>query len=172
MKVWPSECQAGTSFSCPWPPQAGSHSHDPVTGADRSPPNAASPILPHVVPRLPTPSHTSAVAVVIFVPPEAPTTIFTFFVLSTKMEGHIEDIGCLPVGDTDAEAQFSACSSQTSSSCSMSKPRVPVSTSLTQLMCPVQFLGIPPSPALMSLTLLPLSSAGPRSVSHGTDLAV
>lgn len=38
----------------------------------------------------------SAVAVVIFVPPEAPTTILTFFVLSTKMEGHIEDIGCLP----------------------------------------------------------------------------
>lgn len=71
------------------------------------PPNAASPILPRVVPHLPTPSRTSAVAVVIFVPPEAPTTIFTFFILSTKMEGHIEDIGCLPVGDTDATQRLS-----------------------------------------------------------------
>lgn len=71
------------------------------------PPNAASPILPRVVPHLPTPSRTSAVAVVIFVPPEAPTTILTFFILSTKMEGHIEDIGCLPVGDTDATQRLS-----------------------------------------------------------------
>lgn len=115
------------------------------------PSNAASPMLPCVVPHLPTPSRTSAVAVVIFVPPEAPTTIFTLFISSTKMEGHIEDIGCLPVGDT--EAQLSTCSSQTSNSRSMSKPRAPVSTSLTQLMCPVQFLGISPSPALMSLAL-------------------
>lgn len=71
------------------------------------PPNAASPILPRVAPHLPTPSRTSAVAVVILVPPEAPTTIFTFFILSTKMEGHIEDIGCLPVGRTGTTQRLS-----------------------------------------------------------------
>lgn len=71
------------------------------------PPNAATPILPHVFPHLPIPSRTSAVAVVIFVPPEAPTTILTCFILSTKMEGHIEDIGCLPVGDTEATQRLS-----------------------------------------------------------------
>lgn len=66
----------------------------------------------------PISSPTSAVAVVIFVPPEAPTTILTLFVLSTKMEGHIEDIGCLPVEVRDArEAQLSTCSLQTASSC-------------------------------------------------------
>lgn len=79
--------------------------------------------LSHPVLPQPRPSHTSAVAVVIFVPPEAPTTILTFFALSTKMEGHIEDMGCLPVGDTDTtEAQLLTCSSQTALSCFMSKP--------------------------------------------------
>lgn len=39
---------------------------------------------------------TRAVAVVIFVPPEAPTTILTLLCLSKIMVGHIEDRGLLP----------------------------------------------------------------------------
>ena len=33
---------------------------------------------------------------VIFVPPEAPTTIFTLFSLSNMIVGHIEESGLLP----------------------------------------------------------------------------
>lgn len=39
---------------------------------------------------------TNAVAVVIFVPPDAPTTIFTWFSLSNMIVGHMEDSGLLP----------------------------------------------------------------------------
>lgn len=39
---------------------------------------------------------TRAVAVVIFVPPEAPTTILTLLYLSKMIVGHIEDKGLLP----------------------------------------------------------------------------
>ena len=158
MEVWPSEGQAGTSISGPWT-RAGSHRHGHVTGGDLSPLPQTLPLSPtlyclSLVPSLPTSSHTSAVAVVIFVPPEAPTTILTFFILSTKIEGHIEDIGCLPVGDTDTtEAQLSTCSLQTSSSCSVSTLRASVSTLLTQLTsCSV--LGFPLSPAPISSLLL------------------
>lgn len=38
---------------------------------------------------------TSATAVVIFVPPEPPTTILTLLFLSSRMAGHIEDMGLL-----------------------------------------------------------------------------
>lgn len=41
-------------------------------------------------------SLTSAVAVVIFVPPDAPTTIFTLLSLSKMIVGHMEDSGLLP----------------------------------------------------------------------------
>lgn len=41
-------------------------------------------------------SLTRAVAVVIFVPPDAPTTILTRLFLSKMMVGHIEDSGLLP----------------------------------------------------------------------------
>lgn len=42
---------------------------------------------------------TKAVAVVIFVPPDAPTTIFTLFSLSKMIVGHMEDSGLLPATD-------------------------------------------------------------------------
>lgn len=126
-----SEGQAGPSLSVPRL-EAGSHGYGHITGRDLNP-------LPQTLPlpnfALSTSSHTSAVAVVIFVPPEAPTTILIFFVLSNKMEGHMEDTGCLPVGDTDAtEVQFPACNLQTASSCCTSKPKVSISTFLTHLM--------------------------------------
>ena len=51
-------------------------------------------------------AHTRAVDVVIWVPPEAPTTIRTLPSLSTMMEGHMDDRGCLPKttgGDRDGD---------------------------------------------------------------------
>lgn len=39
---------------------------------------------------------TNAVAVVILVPPDAPTTILTWLCLSKMMVGHMEDNGLLP----------------------------------------------------------------------------
>ncbi len=42
---------------------------------------------------------TKAVAVVIFVPPDAPTTIFTLLSLSKMIVGHMEDSGLLPAKD-------------------------------------------------------------------------
>lgn len=39
---------------------------------------------------------TRATEVVIFVPPEPPTTILTLLFLSKRMVGHIEDIGLFP----------------------------------------------------------------------------
>lgn len=42
-------------------------------------------------------AHTSATDVVICVPPEAPTTICTLPSLSTRMEGHMDESGCLPM---------------------------------------------------------------------------
>lgn len=99
---------------------------------------------------------------VIFAPPEAPTTILIFFVLSTKMEGHMEDNGCLPVGDTDStEAQFSACNLQTASSRCTSKPKVSISIFLTHLVfcsspeCPtVSYTHLLFAPIIQSLTLV------------------
>lgn len=42
---------------------------------------------------------TKAVAVVIFVPPDAPTTILTRLSLSKMMVGHMEDSGLFPATD-------------------------------------------------------------------------
>lgn len=39
---------------------------------------------------------TRAIEVVIFVPPEPPTTILTLLFLSRRMVGHIDDIGLFP----------------------------------------------------------------------------
>lgn len=39
---------------------------------------------------------TRAVAVMIFVPPEAPTTILTLLCLSQMMVGHMDESGLLP----------------------------------------------------------------------------
>lgn len=38
-----------------------------------------------------------AIEVVIFVPPEPPTTILTLLFLSKRMVGHMEDIGLFPL---------------------------------------------------------------------------
>lgn len=51
---------------------------------------------------------TRAVAVVIFVPPEAPTTIFTLLCLSKMIVGHIEDRGLLPGSNTKRELRYLA----------------------------------------------------------------
>ncbi len=44
---------------------------------------------------------TRAVAVVIFVPPEAPTTILTLWCLSNIIVGHIDESGLLPCQKTE-----------------------------------------------------------------------
>lgn len=40
--------------------------------------------------------HTNAVAVVICVPPEAPTTMRTLWSRSTMIAGHMDESGCFP----------------------------------------------------------------------------
>lgn len=47
---------------------------------------------------------TKAVAVVIFVPPDAPTTIFTLLSLSKMIVGHMEDSGLFPTTDKQKAA--------------------------------------------------------------------
>lgn len=41
-------------------------------------------------------AHTNAVAVVICVPPEAPTTMRTWPSLPTMIVGHMDETGCFP----------------------------------------------------------------------------
>ncbi len=50
---------------------------------------------------------TRAVAVVIFVPPEAPTTILTLWCLSNIIVGHIDESGLLPCQKTKVICLYS-----------------------------------------------------------------
>lgn len=56
---------------------------------------------------------TRAVAVMIFVPPEAPTTIFTLLSLSEIIVGHIEERGLLPKNERETNLQTKRYSQKT-----------------------------------------------------------
>lgn len=59
-------------------------------------------------------TYTSAVDVVICVPPEAPTTICTLPSLSTMIDGHMDESGCFPVVHTGRRRGWSVVSQGTS----------------------------------------------------------
>lgn len=71
-------------------------------------------------------AHTSAVAVVICVPPEAPTTMRTWPSRPTMIAGHMEESGCFPVAGRCAKGdrEMVSCLSGTPAS-SLLEPATP-----------------------------------------------